>query len=301
MDAKDEAVRQMKILQLNIQSNAKRTKAVQEFFAEVGETVKAFNDYGRQLEETKKHKLNKYFDDIQLYILSLNDITATCEFLLGEKRKVNAKIIDSKIRKDGYDTAYYEYMLNNILEPLLKHWQDELDFQKNNPPLKQKEITPIIDTTPKQTEKTSNQESIKTIPGLPDGFSQIECNATKEEILHYFMILTKERNFSNQEFFMTEEHVIEFVHKNFSVFNSKPSGKYFPINLGGKQKAILRHFIYRFYSKYDQVNSKEKYAKLLKHNFELFKEDDLVNTMSNMSESKKPIKGTIPVSIYLQK
>src|ERR1700752_1227192 len=109
MDAKDETVRQMKILQLNIQANAKRTKVVQELFAGVGETLKAFNDYGRQLEETKKSNLNKYFNDIQLHITSLKDTAATCEYLLGEKRKVNAKIIDSKIRKDGYDTAYYEY------------------------------------------------------------------------------------------------------------------------------------------------------------------------------------------------
>jgi hypothetical protein len=134
-------------------------------------------------------------------------------------------------------------------------------------------------------------EIVEIIPELPPGFEQIKCEATEKEILNYFMILSKEENSLNKEYFMDEKDVEEFVKKNFFIFNCIPTGKYFSINLLPNQKRILIYFMFTFYLKYDRkvANTKIKYVNLLINNFELFKSDKPKSLLSNMSESKKPI------------
>ena len=115
------------------------------------------------------------------------------------------------------------------------------------------------------------------VPKLPDGFSQIECRATKEEILDFFMSLAKEKNDSLNKCYMKESDVEEFVKKNFAIFKCTPIPKYFPINLTKKQKGRLRCFVAEFYIEFGSktVIETRNYALLLMHNFEIFKNDNL--------------------------
>lgn len=141
-------------------------------------------------------------------------------------------------------------------------------------------------------------EIIEIVSELPPAFKQIECSATKEEILDFFMILAKEKNNNLTKYYMKESDVEEFVKKNFAIFESAPTGKYFPINLTTTQKGRLRCFVTEFYIEYGSktVIETRNYALLLVHNFEIFKDDNLASLINNMQLKKGPIKkNRIPV------
>ena len=234
---------------------------------------------------------------------------------MKERIKISEKIADGETNDYGAEKKDYQFLIDKIIDPTYKNYKEALNLKSlyNNEQIK-KELAPPVIIVKENIPQVSTTSLVNTVAGetikvsssevhsveLPAGFLQIECGATKEEILYYFMILSKEKNHLTNEFFMTEEAVLEFVNKNFSVFNSALSGKYFPINILPKQKGILIHFMYWFYVKYDQkeLNNKIKYAKLLKYNFDEFKDDNLKTLMSNMRESKKPKKGAIPISKY---
>ena len=151
--------------------------------------------------------------------------------------------------------------------------------------------------SPQNIKTNSNPIIEKVIPEiakpeiqLPVNFEQIICEGSEQEIIDDFMLLASIKNKLNDECYMKKEDVEEFVKKNFSIFKTPPTGKYFEINLLPKQKTILKHFIYQFTVKYNQKLRvpKEKYALLLINNFESFKDEDPKNLASNISESKRP-------------
>lgn len=164
------------------------------------------------------------------------------------------------------------------------------------------EVSTDKDNTINQTQiKEKDVHIINEIePKLPEGFAQIECSASKEEILDSFMSLAKTKNNHLKKYYMQENDVIEFVKKNFAIFNSTPSGKYFPINLTNRQKGRLRYFVTEFYTKYgfkDDV-AKKYYALLLMYNFEQFKDDNLAILIGNMGVTKGPVeRNKIPFPI----
>jgi len=47
-------------------------------------------------------------------------------------------------------------------------------------------------------------ENLRIDIEAPIGFTQIKCEASKEQILNYFMILTKEKNHLNGKIYMSE-------------------------------------------------------------------------------------------------
>jgi hypothetical protein len=98
---------------------------------------------------------------------------------------------------------------------------------------------------------------------------------------------------------MSEVDVEELVKKNFAVFNSVPTGKYFAINLTKREKGKLRYFLQQFYLRYEGIaKAKNKYALFLKWNFELFKNDSLQSILTNM-KNKQP-KDYIPTKKYFK-
>lgn len=136
---------------------------------------------------------------------------------------------------------------------------------------------------------------------LPEGFSQIELDQSKEAITNFFMILTKAPNPINGLPFMPVFEVDRLVGKNFSIYGQVPTGGYSTLNLGPGQKIIIRQFIFEFYEIYDSLikGGKIKYAKLMIHNFEPFKNEKPEILVSNMSWTKCPKKDRIDIKKYL--
>ena len=118
------------------------------------------------------------------------------------------------------------------------------------------------------------------------------------------MILAAEKNNINNEPYMTKQDVEELVHKNFSIFQSQPNGKYFTINLKYNQKIRLKYFMQQFYQKFERKpqGNKMKYVNFLIHNFDLFKDDKPNTLYKNMGSKKIPIpENIIPVAKYFSK
>ena len=136
--------------------------------------------------------------------------------------------------------------------------------------------------------KRKKREQLKTYP-LPEGFSQIDCSATKEEILAFFLILTKEKNNRNNEPFMISEDVTDLVENNFKVFGESSTGRVFDINLLYRQKKSFTTFVYQFYDKYAALDGYKKmdYSNFLIWNFTNYKDDKRSSLESNMTPSKE--------------
>jgi hypothetical protein len=225
-------------------------------------------------------------------------------------------MIQARIEKDGYDKKLYQRILDEIIHPLKTHYEKEVRYTTRIISVQKADsiknpVDPSIGEIPdKNSISTSQTDQVKTesedikenedkITPLPQGFMQITCKADKEQILDYFMILSKERNKSNMKPYMDAKDIKGLVEKNFIAFKCKPTGRYFPINLNLKQKGMMRDFITQFYKKYeDNIQVKEKYACFLIHNFEIFKDDKLESLVSNMGNSKRP-DTFIPVEKYL--
>ena len=244
----------IKIFELNQKVSENRAAVYSEIGRSVNNIVKAFVKYGKEVQQATTEYLQKYFDWIKTHIADLNDPVEVCQFLIKEKGRLNGKVIEAKINKNGYLEKDYQTTIDQIIFPLLKHYEWELEFEKKHPTEKtivykpyfpkQKTLeiptaSEIIKTNEKPVDEKNISKITENIFPLPDGFKQIECEATKEEILHYFMILTKEKNYLNDEFYMNEKDVDEFVKNNFSVFQCTPTGKCFSVNLFPKQKKTL--------------------------------------------------------------
>lgn len=294
--------------------NQKRFKEQSALYNDIGtglsNILKEFVKYGKEVEQDTKRNLQNYFNGVQNKISELNDPAEICRFLIKEKGKYKAKVIEANINKEGYVAKDYEAAIDQIIDPLLKHYESELELEKKLP--SSKEYVPNVIVYKPNSEKQKileNKSSIETnkivstplvekvIPKitkpeikLQSNFEQIICDGTEQEIMDDFMLLAKTKNRLNGEVFMKEEDVIVFVKKNFSIYKTKPTGGYFEINLHFEQMTILKHFIYQFIVKYNRkfkIN-KVKYALLLINNFDLFKNNNSKHLASNISESKKP-------------
>lgn len=306
--------REFELRQKIAESNASKT---QEIFTEIRKGLNAYINYGKENNRISKDYLTKYFDEIQNKIADLKDPKVICKFLLEEKGRCVAKVIAFNIRREGALGEDYQTAIDKIIVPFYTQYKSVFEFEKMHTSSKHNATDEIISNSnlPKpethQTQlpieivkadtitKSNNDlqvisksvpENIKIDIELPIGFTQIICEASKEQILNYFMILSKEKNHLNGKIYMSEVDVLEFVKNNFSVFESAPTGKSFSVNLLPKQEKTLIYFMYKFYLKYDRklANMKMKYVMLLINNFDLFKNKNSKNILSNMSESKRP-------------
>jgi hypothetical protein len=240
--------------------------------------------------ETQDNQIQKKLQEF-LFEELFDNPAKICQLLLDEKEKCEVKIMEAKINNNNSIRKYYQQTIDDIIEPKLKYWQSKLEI-KNTQPLSEENQGAIKINNSNSTiiDEKINSEIIPTDLECPPSFEQILCDGSEQEILDDFMLLATTKNKVNNECYMKKEDVIEFVKKNFSIFKTKPTGKYFEINLLPKQMTILKHFIYQFTVKYNRKLKipKEKYALLLINNFELFKSNNPKNLASNISESKKP-------------
>jgi hypothetical protein len=292
----------IKTWELNRKINEERSALFNDIGTGLNTILKEFVKYGKEVEEATKKNLQNYFDGVQIKIVELNDPTAICRFLIKEKGKYKSKVIEANFNKQGYLAKDYQAAIDQIIDPLLTHYESELEFEKKIPAQKLIIYKPgsgkqkiIENKNPVETRKTiltlSDENKItKPDNKLPSNFEQITCEGSEQEILNDFMLLATTKNRINGEYYMSENDVIEFVKKNFSVCNSTPTGKYFEINLLPKQKTNLIYLIYQFTVKYNRKFGvpKSKYAMLLINNFESFRNDNPKTLASNMSESKRP-------------
>ncbi len=303
---------------LILKKDKERAAFNQKLFSKTGTAIKEISEFGNEIAEAAKDNLCRYLTDVLAKIDELKDPAAICQFLHAEKRKYIGKVIEAKLRKDGYDRKYYQSAIDEIIDPLLKVWESALEFEKRIPHSKQIELNAnvlleesaekhhpieIINQNPTQVSEKTTPKDISTNPNLPGNFEQIQCDGSEAEILNFFMLLATSKNRLNHEFYMSENDVKEFVYNNFSIFKKEPSGKYFAVNILPKQKRILIYFIYQFTVKYNRKLRvhKIRYAMLLINNFEQFKNDKPATLVSNMSESKRPICALDIIQIPKQK
>jgi hypothetical protein len=203
-------------------------------------------------------------------------------------------LILAKGKGERMDVSYYETILNKVIYPLLDLYEKKPKTNESEILIKQEELTDHLSAAnPSKTPPVVSHDII--FPELPENFAQIECEAKKEKIEKIFMVLCSEKNPVNKRPFMEREAVEELLRKNFTVFGCQPTGRYFPINLNGNQKVLLRYFMYEVYQKLEinLVGTKYKYVNFLIHNFEIFKNDNPATLSKNMAESKRPADGTI--------
>ncbi len=269
-------------------------KGVVDFLTTSNNFRKKMKEIGDDGFETyKKHLQNE---------LNKKNLTEGLRFLIAEKHKMVVGMNNAKHELNGFNRDHCKKCLELLILPKISEYEELIAFNEKFPLLEKNTETtkteePLKPGNSWEIKKIENKEIIHSVspiekailiapPFIP--FDQISCNATKEQILDFFMVLTKAVNLVYEKPFMQETEVSRMLNKCFTVFGSPPTDEYFAINLTKVQKGIIRYFLYQFYDYYDnKKSSKTKYAYFLKCNFTLFKNDTLKFTTSVMGESKK--------------
>lgn len=274
-----------------------------------------YNAISAELREKEIKTRDKYLRNLKEEITKLNHPSKICHLLLEEKGRLEEEIIEAKIHQKGDRIELLKSLIDDIVVPLYNLSKEKLEIidktnsfypieikekaaevttmgSEKGPELTQKPIdsenqnASVTESKSENDSKLSNEE---TNPELPLGFQKIKTSTTEENIRSYFMILSKEVYEKNGKPYMEVKDVEDLIKKNFLVFDDKPTGKYFDINLDYSRRARLRYFVYQFYLKYEyNSQNKIRYAYFLIHNFKYFKknENELENFNSNLG--KKP-------------
>lgn len=143
---------------LVLKNREDRTALNQKTISEIGNIIKQFTAFGKEMSEITKKNLNIYFEWVLSKIAELNNSSETCIFLHSENRVYCSKVIEAKIRKDGYDAKYFQTVIDEIINPLLNDWESALDFEKRNPSVKL-----IVQSTNALQEKSENPNPLQVI------------------------------------------------------------------------------------------------------------------------------------------
>ena len=261
-------------------------KAIEEIKKIADGVFDSFYEFSRVTKEERKNKLRKISNDLKKDLDSKTN--SECLNHLFELKRVYIDIItQSKIDDDKIKQLFLQEVIADIIEPKINLYRELIQSNSTIEGLNNSFKV-------KKEQKASSLKNLRTYK-LPDGFCQISCSASKEEILNYFMILTKEKNSRNNESYMSEEDVLELVENNFKVFNKSSTGRVFEINIGHRQKSILTYFVYQFYYKYAAIEgySKKDYVNFLLWSFINYKSDNPKSLASNMTGSNIPVSKNI--------
>lgn len=276
-----------------IRKGNKNLQEIEKFKAVSDNILKSFHELSRVSKEEKRNRLKGVVESLKKGLISKSD-SERLIYLFELKRFYLDLMDQSKIDNDNQKRLFLKEVMIDIIEPKINLYKERVESL---------EITGLSNLKSETSIEldNSNHEELKTYP-LPDGFRQISCSASKDEILNYFMILTKERNTSNGEQFMSEVDVLELVENNFKIFNKTSTGRVFEINIKHRQKSTLTHFVYQFYEKYAASDgySKKDYVNFLLWNFVNYKADNPKSLASNMTLSNTPAaKNVIQIKPYL--
>ncbi len=283
-------------LNASLKENQERVRWIAEFSGTVNkltkmalESSKAERESAMKSQLTYKRQLIDAIDSIPL--------DQALELLNGAKTTYERYIIDAKIQRVNFSVA--ASILKDIIDPLLEEVKRKIETdillqnsrRSKAADLKNDPAKPIIETEdakPGSTKETGNSSAT---------FQQIECDATKEQIIAFFNILAREKNKRNNEPYMSKEDVDLMIRMNFKIFGETPVQQYYSTNLYLDQKGMLAYFIFEFYHRYElnPNGNKMKYVNFLIRNFERFKNDDPKNLNKNMCVSKKPTRDIIQV------
>ena len=261
-------------------------KAIEEIKKIADGVFDSFYEFSRVTKEERKNKLRKISNDLKKDLDSKTN--SECLNHLFELKRLYIDIItQSKIDDDKIKQLFLQEVIADIIEPKINLYRELIQSNSTIEGLNNSFKV-------KKEQKASSLKNLITYK-LPDGFCQISCSASKEEILNYFMILTKEKNSRNNESYMSEEDVLELVENNFKVFNKSSTGRVFKINIGHRQKSILTYFVYQFYYKYAAIEgySKKDYVNFLLWSFINYKSDNPKSLASNMTGSNIPVSKNI--------
>ena len=290
-----------KIISEIIVANNKKTIEIKSSFEAISTAFKALNKINKDYRTQDKKTLMDYCDRLLFYVQTLKNPSDKLRHLYSEKRTYEEKIIKANINKNGYDRIFFLELIETIVNPLIDQWETAVKLEKalpiNIPILELSKVQSKVEkssipVTPKNMDTVLELGSIVSDQYLilPAGFTQIKCDATKEQVSFFFSKLATETNPINGKAYMKQNDIDELIEKNFLLFGKNPSGKYFDINLTLRQKGLLRCFVFEFYEKYEasRIGTKMKYVNFLRWNFELFKNDDPATLNGNMNHSKKP-------------
>lgn len=179
---------------------------------------------------------------------------------------------------DLFEIKKYQMLIDEIVDPLIETCYA---IQLKSAVVS----TDNANITEEESDKIKSKDSELFIP---KSFKQITCNATKEQIEYYFLILSKEINPATGKPHMKDQVVRDFIALNFAACGTAGNQKHFEI--GTEVKSTITYFIYQFYMKYDNGNiaNKMKYVNLLISNFKMFANDNPQSLLSNMTPSKYP-------------
>lgn len=270
------------------------------------ENNETYNEQPEKTESEKPITIDSFFEELKNYKIKieapLDDSSDPEKAFIYLTRNMKTDLDYLQLAKEEHNVLkikQYRICVYEIMSPLLLKWQKKAETYYRN-------ILQVSDSS--QTLNVGQVENhpisdTKILTAVPRSTPQITCDASKEEIMQYFMILSKEENFNNGNPYMRENDVIDFVESNFSVFGKTPVKKYYPVNI--TNKSTLTFFIYEFYKRFDyaNTNNKIKYAELLISNFETFANENPKILRSNMGPSKRPKNNhiVIPVEKYYSK
>lgn len=236
----------------------------------------------------RRTKINFYKQEIANKLSEFNNDSRRVYFLEQEKNRLEEEHLHSRIQWKSDNATLSKMKLQEVINRYLKFYMDRVgedNYVAMKKIIEEGVITKndtsaaisheeVLSTD--KTEVAENHEPEEITEPLPEGFAQITYSTqiSKEKLRGDFMLLSTEKNPLNNKPFMEEKVIDELLDKNFAIFGlEKPNGKYFPINLLETQKYILRTFMYYIFYKYEIIHkkNKQKYARFLVHNFELFK------------------------------
>lgn len=276
-----------------IREGNQRLKAIEEIKTVFDNLVDSAKEFSSEVREEKRNSRKSLVDYLKKNLAEKTD-SERLTFLFQIKEHYLNLMDQAKINEDNYQLKNFQEELTQIINPKISFYKDKINSKD------------LISNSESKTEipvelDESKHKELKFY-ALPNGFSQISCSASKEEIMDYFMILTKEKNNSKGEQFMSKKDVQELVENNFKIFKKASTGRVFEINIKKRQKSILTYFVYQFYERYaaKEGYDKKDYVNFLLWNFVNYKTDNIKSLASNMTASNAPTaKNIIQIKPYL--
>ena len=165
-----------------IRKGNQRLKVIEEIKNSLDNIVDSAHELSSELKKEKRNSGHGLLDYLKKNLAAKTD-SEGLTFLFQIKEHYLNLMDQAIIEEDSHKRKNLQEELNDIIEPKINFYKDKInskDFINN---FESNSKIPI------ELDEVKHKEL--KIYDLPNGFSQISCSASKEEIMDYFMILTK--------------------------------------------------------------------------------------------------------------